>query len=102
MEQPDKSFIKMLDGQPVGNPFFLSNLLMCGIDPRGTAGWAEFIPQPYISPSRVTKVTEEQYVVDGEYVRGTWIERDMAPDEIAGLPEDHILRMKGSPPDAID
>jgi hypothetical protein len=47
-------------------------------------------------------VTDQQYVVDGEYVRGTWIERDMTPDEIAELPEDHILRMKGSPPDAID
>lgn len=102
MEQPDRFFIKMLDGQPTGHPFFLSNLLMCGIDPRGAQGWAEFIPQPNTIPYRVTKVTDQQYVVDGEYVRGTWIERDMTPDEIAELPEDHILRMKGSPPDAID
>jgi hypothetical protein len=110
METAEQFFIKMQDGIPEGHPFFLSNLLQCGIEPRGQPNWAEFLPQPHDIPVGKYQVLEQQYVVEEDKVLGKWFARDMTEEERAELPPEplpqitqaEMAQMTGSAPDVIE
>jgi len=102
METPHIFFIKMQNGLPEGSPFILENLLQCNIDPRNSADWAEFLPQPLVDRIGKYQVPELQYVVEGGKVLGKHVLRDMTQEERSQLSPDPLLQLTGSPPDVIE
>lgn len=102
METPQIFYTKMQDGQPQGFPYLLQNLLQCGEDPRGQPDWAEFLPQPQPILASRFQMQEQQYVVDGDKVLGSWVAREMTAEERAQVPLALNLQRPGSEPDVIE
>lgn len=97
----DSLYIKIENGQPVGYPFFLDNLLQCGTDPRNNPEWRPFVRQSTNGFHSVLKKAEYEFFIEGDIVTEKLVFRDLTPEEVT-YANNSLLEVSGSVPDAFE
>lgn len=97
----DSLYIKIENGQPVGYPFFLNNLLQCGTDPRDNPEWMPFVHQPTNGTHSILKTAEQKFFIKGDVVTEKLVFRGLTPEEVT-YANNPLLEVSGSAPDAFE